>query len=411
MKNDIFDYVIIGAGITGITLCKLLRECGYKVLVLEKETKIGGLCRTENINGHILDIGGGHFFNTKHKEVFDFVFKYLSKDNFNFFDPRISKILIGNDVIDYPIESNLWQLSKQKQIEFLVSTIRNGESQGKNQPNTYEEWIRWKLGDKICDEYMIPYNSKLWGVNPCEMDIDWLYKIPRVEVEQILQYCIDKKQDVNMYPAHTCFYYPKSGGFQSIIDAIAKDEIDNIIIDSKVISMEYTNEKIWKINNKYYSRNIVNTTPWSDLYDALGKPSKLSGDFKKIKYNRIVVSLYEKEYSNNWHWRYIPDPAVPHHREFYISNFALDSKKNGMYLETNYQKFNSNKNNFDGKLLCNYITDAAYPIPIIGHANAINNILNFYRSKNLFGVGRWGKHEYQNADVSIMDAINFVKNI
>ena len=66
------DYLIIGAGITGITLSKKLKEKGYNVLVLEAQKVAGGLCRTENINGHILDIGGGHFFHTKHKEVFDF---------------------------------------------------------------------------------------------------------------------------------------------------------------------------------------------------------------------------------------------------------------------------------------------------------------------------------------------------
>ena len=55
-------------------------------------------------------------------------------------------------------------------------------------------------------------------------------------------------------------------------------------------------------------------------------------------------------------------------------------------------------------------TKAAYPIPVIGHAQAIGNILDYYEPKNLFGVGRWGQHQYQNADVSMFEAIKFVNS-
>ena len=64
-----FEYIIIGAGVTGLTLCKKLREKGIdNILVLEKEKEAGGLCRTRNIDGHTLDIGGGHFFTRNIRE-------------------------------------------------------------------------------------------------------------------------------------------------------------------------------------------------------------------------------------------------------------------------------------------------------------------------------------------------------
>lgn len=151
-----YDYLIIGAGVTGITLCKKLKEAGIQnVIVLEAEKEAGGLCTTKNINGHQLDIGGGHFFHTKHQEIFDYVFKHMPENEFNFI-PRVSKLKMGETTIDYPLESNLWQLPQEEQIEYLISVIRNGESLGHKEPQNYEEWIRWKLGDKICDNYMIP---------------------------------------------------------------------------------------------------------------------------------------------------------------------------------------------------------------------------------------------------------------
>lgn len=402
-----YDYLIIGAGITGVTLCKLLREKGFNVLCLEKEIEPGGLCKTKNIDGHVLDIGGGHFFNTKYQEVFDFVFKYLPKSEFNYFT-RVSKILIGDHTIDYPLESNVWQLPMEEQIEYLTSIICNGENLGKPEPQNYEEWIRWKLGNLVCDNYMIPYNVKLWGVEPKEMDIDWLYKIPRVDVKEVLRYSLERKQDVNKFPAHVHFYYPKKGGFQAIFDALAKDEKLCIRCGEPVTRLRRS-DNIWIINDEYQAKNIINTIPWCDLKNALDIPTELVNDFEKIKYNRIVVSLFEKDYSEDWHWRYVPDVKKAYHREFYISNFAKDSKENGIYVETNLKRFKKKETRIEEKAsLADYVTEAAYPIPVIGHKQAISNILGYYREQNLFGVGRWGQHEYQNADVSMYEAIKFV---
>jgi len=406
-----YDYLVIGGGLTGLTLCKKLREKGKKVITLEAKDAPGGLCTTKNINGHQLDVGGGHFFFAKHKEIFDYIFALLPQEEFHYFDPRLSKLKMGETTIDYPLESNLWQLPQEQQIEFLISVIRNGESLGKVEPKNYEEWIRWKLGDKICDEYMIPYNEKLWGVAPSEMDVDWLYKIPRVNVDEVLRYCLNRKQDVNKYPAHVCFYYPKEGGFQRIVDAVYRDERDYVVLNERVVSLEKRTDGSWMVNGKYLADNVVNTTPWNDLYSALGSPEHLKDAFDHIRYNRIVVSLYEKDYSEPWHWRYVPDRDRRYHREFYIANFAKDSRKDGIYLETNINRFEGEEKIFGGKMIYNEATDAAYPIPVIGHATAIRQILDYYRPMNLFGVGRWGQHQYQNADVSMWEAFKFVETV
>ena len=85
-----YEYIVIGAGITGLTLCKKFREAGISdVLVLEADNRVGGLCKTEEIEGHQLDIGGGHFFHTKHPEIFEYVFSHLPKSEFHYYE-RVS---------------------------------------------------------------------------------------------------------------------------------------------------------------------------------------------------------------------------------------------------------------------------------------------------------------------------------
>lgn len=403
-----YEYLIIGAGITGLTLCKKFREAGVtNILVLEEDKRVGGLCKSEIIDGHVLDIGGGHFFHTKHPEIFEYVFSHFPQKEFQYYK-RVSKIELEGCTIDYPVESNIWQMPIEKQIQYLVSVIRNGESQGKSEPRNYEEWIRWKLGDVICDNYMIPYNEKLWGVELNQMDCDWLYKIPQVNVEEILKYSLEREADVSKFPAHIHFYYPRQGGFQRIVDGLAEDEREYVQLETRARKLEYR-DKRWIVNKEFEAKHVVNTVPWNDLYEALGEPAELLNDFKKIQYNRLMISLYEREYTHDWHWRYVPDKIKIYHREFYIHNFAADSKENGVYLESNLDRYKKYPLKYDGKLVYEARTKAAYPIPVIGHEAAIRHILEYYQSKNLYGVGRWGQHQYQNADVSMYEAVKFVE--
>ena len=80
-----YEFIIIGGGITGVTLGRLLQMSGVNnFIILEAESEAGGLCRTKLIDGHYLDIGGGHFLCTKYPQVYDFIFSHIPKEEFNF---------------------------------------------------------------------------------------------------------------------------------------------------------------------------------------------------------------------------------------------------------------------------------------------------------------------------------------
>lgn len=407
-----YKYLIIGGGITGITIARLLQQKGEKnFLVIESEREAGGLCRTKEIDGHVLDIGGGHFLYSKYQEVYDFIFSHIDKTEFNYFD-RISKIKIGDNLVDYPLESNLWQLPIEAQVKYLISSIQSGEITGKKEPINYAEWIRWKLGEEVALNYMIPYNRKIWGVEPTEMDIDWLYKIPRLNTNEILLSCLLHNKGIDKVPSHPGFFYPKKGGFQAIFDSIYNYVHESVVLGEPVVSLK-KGKKGWLVNNKYEAETIINTAPWPKLYKALGSPSALNKEFKNLMNNQIVVSLWEENYSHNVHWIYDPDLEIERHRDFFIHNFAPNSKKNGMYTETNVKRWpGKNKKWSNGKKpLFEYVNEAAYPIPTIGNAKSISAILNHYKNEKLYGVGRWGQWQYLNSDVCIYEAMKFVNSL
>lgn len=53
----IYDVVIVGAGMSGLTAAAYLSKAGYKVLVCEKEKKVGGLVNSFDYHGFTLDGG------------------------------------------------------------------------------------------------------------------------------------------------------------------------------------------------------------------------------------------------------------------------------------------------------------------------------------------------------------------
>ncbi len=396
--------LVVGAGITGCTVARLLQMRGDEdVLLLEREDEPGGLCRTKRIGAHVLDIGGGHFLCSKYPEVYDFVFAHVPKEEFARF-PRVSKILLEGEVIDYPVEFNLWQLSPERGRAYLEACMKAGEQDGHPEPRSFEEWIRWKLGDRIAEGYMLPYNRKIWGVEPEEMDVDWLSKIPRVDTDAIRASWAEKRQDRSRMPSHETFFYPREGGFQRIFDAIAAPVREKILTGRRVTSLEWRGEG-WRANGEIDAERVVNTAPWPEIVAATGERG-LEEHVARLKASALVVSLHEEPYAHDWHWRYCPDDALSFHREFFIHNFAPHSARNGVYRETNAKRWTAGR----GELF-SHRNETAYPIPLRGHAAAIRAVREHFAPRGLYGVGRWGQHAYYNSDVCIREAMRFVETL
>ena len=399
-------YLIIGAGMTGCAMARLLQMQGEEdVILLEAETEPGGLCRTKQIGRHILDTGGGHFLCTRFPEVYEFIFSHIPRSEFHHFQ-RVSKIEVEGELIDYPIEFNLWQLTPERGKAYLESCLRAGELEGRPEPSSFEEWIRWKLGDRIAERYMLPYNRKIWGVAPGEMDIDWLSKLPRVDEEAIVASWNSRHSDRARMPSHGTFYYPKEGGFQRIFDSISATVLNKIWLSRPVRQLEYTGD-FWRVNDEIEAEIVVNTAPWEKIDLAMtGSKQDLQKSIQKLKCSSLVVSLYEEDYDHDWHWSYVPDEAIHFHREFFIHNFAPHSATNGVFRETNLQRWTAGR----GEIV-SHSNVAAYPIPLRGHAAAVRTVLDSYAEKKFFGVGRWGQHSYFNSDVCIREAMSLTKKL
>ena len=78
--NNQKKILIVGAGPAGLTAGYILAENGYKVEIIEQNSKyVGGISRTEEFKGFRFDIGGHRFF-SKSKEINSLWEKILPKN-------------------------------------------------------------------------------------------------------------------------------------------------------------------------------------------------------------------------------------------------------------------------------------------------------------------------------------------
>jgi hypothetical protein len=94
--------VVIGGGPAGLTAAYRLAQAGDPVVVLERDTVVGGISRTVEREGWRFDIGGHRFF-TKVVPVEEFWHEILPDEDF-LLRPRMSRIFYGGKYYDYPIK-------------------------------------------------------------------------------------------------------------------------------------------------------------------------------------------------------------------------------------------------------------------------------------------------------------------
>lgn len=392
-----YKYIILGAGPSGLTHAHALIKNGVpreEILVLEKEDVSGGLCRSEQVDGSPLDIGGGHFLDVKNHKVIDFLFDFMPKNEWNLYK-RISKIRLRGEEVDHPLEANLWQFSKEDQVDFIESIAQAGCVQGDQMPEGFANWITWKLGKRIAEEYMLPYNKKIWSMDPNELGTYWLYKLPDVSFRETLRSCLEGAP-YGKLPAHGQFYYPKEYGYGEVWRrmGLALGTSLQTGVEIELIDLEKK-----EINNTWSADTIITTIPWTLWPQMCSLPEAILEQIKQLVNISIDVKYIPDTLDNDSHWIYEPDESIEHHRLLLRSNFSTNSK--GYWTETN----GSHSSDTKGWVHKN---EFAYPVNTIAKPEAVKTILAWAAGHGIIGVGRWGKWEHMNSDVVVDEALNNV---
>ena len=252
--------LILGAGPAGLTVGNKLLDKGVdSFVILEKESVPGGLCRSKVVNGRAIDIGGPHFLDDRYANVLEYLFRFMPENEWGKYDRDGRILLADGQLITAPIESFLWQLKREDQIDYLESISKAGCNQGTPMPEKYVEWIYWKLGDKIADNYMLPYNKKLFGNEVENMGTYWLYKLPNVSFRETIMSCLDHK----FYGVYPCqekiFLYNTKLGYGEVWNRMADRLSEHIQYNCDVNSIDFNTHAVKASDGTVYSADMIIT--------------------------------------------------------------------------------------------------------------------------------------------------------
>ena len=388
-------YLILGAGPAGLTVANKLKQKGITdFLVLEKEEVAGGLCRSVDVDGSPFDIGGGHFLDVRRPQVNEFLFSFMPEYEWDKYD-RDSRIVVNGNIVNHPIEANIWQMKISDQVEYLKSIAVAGCNLGTEMPIAFVDWIYWKLGSKVAEDYMIPYNQKMFNKELNQLGTYWLEKLPNVSFEETLLSCLEKKA-YGTQPGHAQFYYPKRYGYGELWLRMAEAINGNIEYNKSVNFIDFNSKTVTTADGcKYQADIIITTIPWMEFDEIVGMPDDIKNSIKELKFSSIQTEYFEENLNTTCQWIYYPDPKLSYHRILVRHNFCPNSK--GYWTETNSERIGMEEANDNFKFMNQY----AYPLNTIRKPAIMDKLLRWSKEQGVVGLGRWGEHQHYNSDVTV----------
>lgn len=395
-------YLILGGGPAGLTLANFLLQHGEDdFLLLEKESEVGGLCRSRDIDRAPLDIGGGHFLDTRRPHVCEFLFQFLPQSEWSLYE-RNSKIRYKGVLLDHPFESNIWQMSLEDQVDFLKSIAQAGCNSGSEKPERFIEWISWKLGEKIAEEYMLPYNRKMFGDELNELGTYWLEKLPNVSFEDTLRSCL-MHHAYGEEPGHSTFYYPKKYGYGEVWIRMGVSLGSRLRCDKSAIWIDFKTRQVGTQDGEVYQANVIITTvPWRSFQVVRGISEDMQAEILSLKHSAVCIDYSEESLDTDAHWIYCPDLKLSYHRILVRQNFLQGSR--GYWMETNMNRALQTDS-------IRFVNEYAYPLNTLQKPAIMERLLAHARECDIYGLGRWGEHSHYNSDVTVEKAMELADRL
>jgi len=406
MNNTECEILIIGAGITGLSLASFLETDNY--LIVDKDSEVGGYCKTTIRNEFVWDYSG-HFFHFNNREIKDYVLENIECDVVTV--NKKSHIYYKDRYIDFPFQNNIDQLPTDEFVECLydLRNTKNGEV------NTFTDFVKNTLGESICDKFIIPYNEKLYACDLNNLDYDAMGRFfPKPTNFDDLLTQLKNKNKTESY--NDTFIYPTGGSVEFVKSLLKRVNQDNILLDTEIIGIDLEN-KIAQTNNGYIKFNkLVNTMPFDTFM-------KLTGEkVDNLSSNKVVVFNlgFDKPTDISSNWVYYPNDEIFYRVGFYNNIFGTD--RMSLYVEIGMEK---TERVIEEDLLKKVLEDlirvgVVTNHTLVDHQMIVMNpayvhitkeskeIYNDWGKKNnpngLFSIGRYGSWTYCSIEDNILQS-------
>jgi protoporphyrinogen oxidase len=312
--------LILGGGLAGLSTAYHLGETPH--LVLEKEDRPGGLCRTRRRDGFRFDYTG-HLLHLRHPRIVELVEELLPDGLFE--QERRAVVHCRGRRLAYPFQANLHGLPPEVVARCLVDFARAAASPPPREPASFRDWALASFGEGICAEFLFPYNRKLFGREPEDLTADWVsWAVPRPDLDQVVRGALGLENRGLGY--NPTFRYPVRGGIEALPAALAA-RLPALRTRAEVVEVDLTARTATLASGEVLPWDrLVSTIPLPRLLRLLrGAPDDLVRAADCLRWTAVYdlnLGLDQPDLAGGDHWVYFPEPDAPFYRVGCYSNIS-----------------------------------------------------------------------------------------
>lgn len=316
--------VIIGAGPAGLTAgYELANRDGYKPIIIERSSEIGGISRTVNYKGYRMDIGGHRFFSksdwvmnwwqkilplqvsddgsqsirisfqNQHRDVVP-ANQIPDSDAVMLVRNRLSRIYYLRKFFDYPIKLSLRTVRNlgPRRMLRIATSYASAVAFPVRPERSLEDFLINRFGRELYLTFFKDYTEKVWGA-PCqEISAEWgAQRIKGLSILKALRHALKKsiqRQSIAQKETSTSlierFLYPKLGPGQ-LWEEVARQAQSlggELLLDSEASTIHMENGVVAAVTvsdlktgnqRRIEADYVISTMPIKDLIAAMAPPA------------------------------------------------------------------------------------------------------------------------------------------
>lgn len=424
--------LILGAGLAGLSAAYHLRD-GYELL--EREDRVGGLCRSETIDGFTFDYAI-HILYSSDPYATRLIQDVLLRDRLHV-QNRSSWVFSKGVFTFYPFQANTYGLPVQVIEECILGLIKATYERETRGAKNFEGWVFETFGQGIANHFMIPFNRKCWAIDLREMSIGWIKdRVLQPELREVIHGALTAHR--KGFGPNAQFWYPTSGGIEALPRGFLPHlDASRLHLNTQVTGID-TKRKIVRTASKdsIPYRQLVSTLPLPKLIDLLDEvPQRVRSVRERLENNTIwgVNLCIDRPKISDKHWVYYPEPDVIFHRISFPMNFhpsmtpegkssitaevatskhkRLDLKRMVPEVIRGLKKLGILQDK--AEILGHNVLELtpAYVIYHLEHRKDVDFLQRYLLSRSINPCGRFGDWEYLNMDTSILSGKRVAERI
>jgi protoporphyrinogen oxidase len=413
--------VIIGGGLAGVSAGFHLAE--YDPILLERETAIGGLCRSFTQDGFTFDCTG-HLIHLKNAYTKDLISKILP----GAFDAheRRAAIYSKSTTTPYPFQANTYGLPPEVVKECVIGFVESMQIGVNGGPRNFHDWVMKTFGAGIANHFMLPYNEKFWKRDLRTITADWVsWSIPKPTLEEVVNGALGLTNKGMGY--NPKFIYPKNGGIDCLPQALAKplrrvrmnETVEYIDPKKKYVRLTSGAEEPYDF--------LISTLPLPVAYRMLkDTPDTLQAAAQTLHAVSILnINLgIGRPNINDQHWVYFPEDRFIFSRVGFPMNFSKSAGPEGtssIYIEITHAPdqnidveeavdraiLDLQKCGIllqDDRILTRHILDIKFAYVVFNddRQKHLQTLIDYLEARDIYTAGRYGQWDYYSMEDTIL---------